>query len=289
MKLIDFQRTASQPLKRDQALQQDISACIEDLTLDNVDKNSWIYHLPTDKKEELLAFIKSAKSAILKNRNIQQNEEYSRKATFHRLPQLAIELRRHIWGEMIKPSQNPRVHALKFNNRTKTFISNQPVSPLLAICRESRDYYLLNTANGFCFGTGVNYDIDTFHLLEIPDHRREDPEVPNLFQALEFKLIQKLAVTKELFLGVTGAKWLNILGFMQRCHVTVIFDDDRSSGVCWADLDVSFRKLSADEENQLADRSSVRENWLLVRYVLEGKCSLEFACVDKESSIQHWY
>ncbi|CAG8954427.1 hypothetical protein HYFRA_00006054 [Hymenoscyphus fraxineus] len=289
MKLIHFQRTASQPLKRDQALQQGISACIEDLTLDNADKNSWIHHLPTDKKEELLAFIKSAKSAILKNRNTQQNEEYSRKATFHCFPKLAIELRKQIWGEIIKPSQKPRVHALKFNPRTKTFISNQPVSPLLSICQESRDYYLLNTKNGFYFGTGVNYDIDTFHLLEIPDHQREDPEAPDPFQALDFRLIQKLAVTKELFLSVNGAKWLNFLGFMQRCHLTVVFDDERSSGVCWADLDVSFRKLSADEENHRADRSSVRKNWLLVRYVLEGKCSLEFAHVDKESSIQHWY
>ena len=67
--------------------------------------------------------------------------------TFHYFNKLPIELRVKIWAYAFTSHLEPRIHCIKefsYSSRS-AFLSNQPISPLLQVCAESRTLYISET------------------------------------------------------------------------------------------------------------------------------------------------
>ena len=82
---------------------------------------------------------------------------------------LPTEIRLMIWRQAVISETLPRVHSIiRAKRDASIFISNQPVSPLLHICHESRALYLSSTKTTYIYGTYMNLDLDTLYLVDCP-------------------------------------------------------------------------------------------------------------------------
>lgn len=124
-------------------------------------------------------------------------------STFHPFSNLPTELRLKIYSFISGGYKRPRIH--RINNSPNTpleFMSNQSMSPLLHICRESREEYIKQSESVFAFQTYVNYSRDISYFM--------DTNGPGDFQRLatffnhgEAKLIKKVGLRQALFQHVS--------------------------------------------------------------------------------------
>lgn len=172
---------------------------------------------------------------------------------FSKLPS---ELRRQVWLEVLTPYLKPRVHAIKLTGKNK-FKSNQPLSPLLRICQETRNFYFEKTSTEPGFGTYVNFDIDTLYFLYDPNINANFTS--SLKETPGHEKIQKLALAKENILvmregssfpgDVAKMDWDKILRPITNLkEVTVIFLDTRSPERAWSDYGISLSVVRRSEK-----------------------------------------
>lgn len=283
---------------------EEIREYLEELARDeNHDKNSWLSLLPTEKKKKLLALIEPAYPiAVEEDPVVQESEEYERLATFHLFRRLPLELKHQIWGEILGPLK-PRVHTIKLHRRAKTFRSNQPFSPFLKICQESRSFYFQKTKTRLGFSNYVNFDIDTIHILDtenMPHHISRLVGTPGISQIQRFSMTSRLfddtPMWKSAPRGSRAARGNNLqyvfLHMLAIKETTIVFDDKRDEEVCWKDHNVSFRTMSVNEKKRLPERSFHRYRVACLERALEAevgdklKFSHRFAYVNKKSSLQ---
>ncbi len=87
---------------------------------------------------------------LQKARDEAQTRHYFRDAGFRGFTSLPAELRIKIWTYAMESDLQPRVHCVKEKNGN--YLSNQSISPLLAVCSESRTFYIAETKSVFAFG-----------------------------------------------------------------------------------------------------------------------------------------
>lgn len=183
----------------------------------------------------------------------------SRAITFCDLP---AELRLKIWEIASSYLNVPRVHCIKELPGKNGFISNQPVSALLHVCRESRLCYFETTSTKFPFKTSyikhiefafktyINFEIDIIYIAGIHNERKAFSRWLICFDTWH---IRNLAMTKELYckLPVHGRIYEAHMKLYTRdddVRIIVVFQDNRELGEIWSDLDMTFRDLTAKQK-----------------------------------------
>ncbi|KAG4444183.1 hypothetical protein IFR05_000280 [Cadophora sp. M221] len=143
-----------------------------------VNLDSWL----TDEKERLYWQFQHLKESREVNAaaRIATNEDIiaeEQPAKFHPFTRLPAEVRLKIYELSEGGFKRQRIH--RINGRPDTpleFMSNQPLSPLLHVCAESRREYFKQSKSTFAFETYVNYSRDIFYFI--------DTNAPGDFQRL---------------------------------------------------------------------------------------------------------
>lgn len=201
-----------------------------------------------------------------------QQQEKHRKSSFWGFTLLPVELRNQIWDHAMASHIRPRVHIIVEIN--SNFISNQPISPLLHACAESRN--LVSPHFMIAYQTYVNFDIDTIYL---PTLRPHEPFL-RFLECDSTKYLQTLAISKDLCCNIPlpGHFSTNHLK-MQACmpvwrETLVIFDGDQLSLDTLLHPSVVFRELSARDQRRSAAVAYAR---VVVRLLMKvTKLGMEF-------------
>jgi len=177
--------------------------------------------------------------------------------SFLRLP---IELRLKIWELALPPQNQPRIHCV--NERKSSFISNQPISPLLHVCNESRTFYLSYTQATFAFETYFSPQID---IIYIPDLANREEAFLDFLECESASKVGRFALRNEFFCNLPGEGHMSEKDYhmrrsMPNCsQFVLVFDDERSTNICWRDLDMRFEPMSARQRRKKAERGYARQ------------------------------
>ncbi|KAI0997273.1 hypothetical protein K3495_g10913 [Podosphaera aphanis] len=117
-------------------------------------------------------------------------------SSFRGFSNLPYELRITIFEFVLVSDLAPKIHCVdertsKGDKKEATFISNQPISPLLQVCHETRTIYLSKTKAQFAFETYIRFSVDTIY---IPDFASREEQFPRFLNHPSSKKIQKLAM-----------------------------------------------------------------------------------------------
>lgn len=177
-------------------------------------------------------------------------------SSFSKFSSLPCELRLKIFEFSFASDLEPKVHCVnecmsKSTSRRSSFMSNQPISPLLHVCRESRAHYFFKTRAQFAFETFIRFSVDTIY---IPDFFSREIQFPRFLKCESVRRIQKLAMRKDFFCDIPGSehfceKHVDMLYALPRWReMIIVFNDYGSCKEVWENRDLSFRDLSAKEK-----------------------------------------
>lgn len=177
-------------------------------------------------------------------------------SSFSSFRHLPIEIRICIYELCFTPDLMPKIHCVdeRISDRAQKgsrFVSNQPMSPFLHVCRESRAYYLFMSKASFAFGTYVNFSLDTIY---IPDLAFREQQFPRFLVCPSAKKIERLALRKDFYCNLPGREimWDNYLDMLcalpQWRELVFVFNDEWTRTEVWEERSLSFRDLSAREK-----------------------------------------
>lgn len=177
-------------------------------------------------------------------------------SNFPRFGDLPGELRLNIYELCFIPELGPKIHCIdertsKVAKRGAKFISNQPISPFLHVCEESRAHYLFVSKACFAFETFINFSIDTIY---IPDFASREEQFPRFLECESAEKIVKLAMRKDFYCNLPGREimWHRYVDMVyalpQWKELTCVFNDNSSRAEVWQKRDLSFRDLSARQK-----------------------------------------
>lgn len=175
---------------------------------------------------------------------------------FSSFSHLPIEIRICIYKVCFIPDLMPKIHCVdeRISDRAQNetiFVSNQPMSPFLHVCRESRAYYLFISKASFAFGTYVDFSLDTIY---IPDLAFREQQFPRFLVCASAKKIERLAMRKDFYCNLPGREimWDNYLDMLcalpQWSELIFVFNDEWTRTEVWEERSLSFRDLSAREK-----------------------------------------
>ena len=263
MKIINTSVPVRRPFDREHFVDLELLRLAKDLDIGGYPCD---HDAPLKQKEELLeVFDMVAIDKQMRETTIQMviqsatTQEPNRPTDFKSFARLPTELRVRIWEIFMEHHLLPRIHCIE--ERNSRFISNQPLSPLLHVCHESRVCFLNGTQSTFAFGSYVNFSRDTMYI-----HDADSPEgfLQRFLPCPDARLIQKLALVKDDFcdLPLEGAVMhynQKLRGWLPNWREWIIvFEHERSSDACWLDTEMVFKALSAREQRKRAERSFAR-------------------------------
>ena len=186
-------------------------------------------------------------------------------SAFHPFSNLPTELRLKIYSFISGGYKRPRVH--RINNRPDTaleFLSNQAISPLLHICRESREEYLKQSQSVFAFQTYVNYSRDIFYFMDTNSHG-DFQRLATFFNHGEAKLIKKVVLRQPLFQHVNPL----IPERMNRIEeVMIVFEEWNRWENSWDGREVKFIKSEDPKKKKVVQEGD--ENRTDVKSLIRG-------------------
>jgi len=200
-------------------------------------------------------------------------------ASFLRLP---IELRLKIWELALAPQDQPRIHCV--NERKSSFISNQPISPLLHVCNESRAFYLTYTQATFAFETYLRPKKD---IIYIPDLANREEAFLDFLEGESASKVGRFALRNEFFCNLPGEGHMSVRDYHMRrsmpdcSEFILVFDDERSANICWRDLDMRFEAMSARQKRKRAERGYARQHAKVLNGWSENPVVYEFVLVQE--------
>jgi hypothetical protein len=261
MKIINTSILVRRPFDREHFVDLELRRLQEELDVGNIFRAN---EETLQYKEELLKVLDRAATDAQKQGMETQPATETAPARgptdFQIFTRLPAELRVRIWEIVMEPHLLfSRIHCVQ--ERSSRFISNQPLSPLLHVCRESRNFYIESTQTTFAFGSYINFSRD---IIYIPDSNTPQGFLQRFLPSYDARLIQKLAVVKEAFIdlpleGSPHTYHLKLREWLPNWREWIIvFGDDRSSDDYWPDTEMVFRTLSAREQRKRAERSYAR-------------------------------
>ncbi|KAH9219546.1 hypothetical protein DL95DRAFT_457218 [Leptodontidium sp. 2 PMI_412] len=225
-----------------------------------VNSDSWL----KDEKERLhwqfrhlreFREVKAAAARMITNEDVITEEH---PAEFHLFAKLPTEVRLKIYELSDGGYKRQRIH--RINGRPDTpleFMSNQPLSPLLHACAESRHEYLKQTESIFAFETYVNYSRDIFYFI--------DTNAPGDFQRLATffnyeaaKPILKVALRHALYQHVNFLIPESMNGLEE---LMIVWEDWNGWEGKWKSRDVVIQK--AEEEKKVAQHGDPNRSSIL--------------------------
>jgi len=276
MKIINLSTLTRKPWDRNQFLDLEIERLQEEIGV----RERIGIHLPVKLKEQFLTVLENFINVHAKLKNIQEKTQLQQRlqarefTSFNSLP---AELRLKIWEFTFASHTQPRVHYVRIANlsgdRDVTFISNQPVSPILHTNHESRSHYFLKTLSTFAFETYINFDTD---IVYIPDFEERRLSFREFLDFKDSQKIQKLALRKNFFCDIPlpghfSSKHLEMTDSLWDWNqMLVIFEDKRPAIEVWKDTSMVFREFSAREKRATAERSYARQQCKVLNGMLEG-------------------
>lgn len=161
MKIINTDSLTAERVKRDreQTLDQSLIRIYAELGLSAPVPLSWPVLLKGLQLELLEAF--QSIQQLYKAKTESKLDQVDNR-TFTSFPRLPLELRLRIWQLLSLDHVRPRIHVI--DAELIQIVSNQPISPLLHVCSESREEYISLTKTQFAFETYINFDIDAVYL-----------------------------------------------------------------------------------------------------------------------------
>ena len=290
MKIINPSRPPRQPLGVDQILDQEIERLQNEIGV----KERIVIPLPLHLKRQYLSVLENLVEARAERKNIQEEAQLQlslRARDFPRFNELPKELRIKIWGYASASHTKPRIHCLKIvdsrSSRGASFISNQPVSPILHANHESRSCYHFETHPTFAFETYINFDTD---IVYIPGFGNGHSVFRKFLYLKDVAKIQKLAMRKTSFSIPRERPYFSNQLEMRKYfpdwrQVILIFDDQRPEEEIWKDTSVTFRELSAKEKRKPAERSHIRGHCRVMNNMMaqmkEETVDYRFGCLER--------
>ncbi|CZS90217.1 uncharacterized protein RCO7_08629 [Rhynchosporium graminicola] len=179
---------------------------------------------------------------------------------FHTFMQLPPEIRYQIW-ELAFGLKQQRTVVHCVDERGGKFVSNQPISPALYVCHESRNLFLSRQNLTFAFGTYVDFNLDTIYLI---DYEEKADKFRRFLESPSAHHIQKLAMRKSLvceipMLGHMSESQWEMKGLLKSwVELAVVFHDERDLETVWKDVGQRFIDLSARAKRRYAEISYAR-------------------------------
>jgi hypothetical protein len=281
MKIINTSVPVCRPFDREHFVDMELLRLIKDLEIDNFPFN---YNAPLEQKENVLRFFDQIAT------DKQRGETGTEMATayehepcqlndFKSFALLPAELRIKIWEMAEENALHPRIHCIE--ERNSRFISNQPLSPLLHACHESRTCFLNSTETTFAFGSYVNFSRD---IIYIYDANKPEGFLQRFLPSSHARQIEKLALTNDDFVDLPLAGFP--VTFSQKLREwlpnwrewIIVFEEYRTPLDFWRETELAFKVLSAKQQRKRAERSFARG---IVAKMYEGEWEepLEFRYV----------
>ncbi|KAI9052167.1 hypothetical protein LZ554_003529 [Drepanopeziza brunnea f. sp. 'monogermtubi'] len=211
-------------------------------------------HLSFEMKTNHLAHLHQLHEQLLHEQQIKSDYMQHLNSQFCKFQKLPIEIRFLIWELAFLSDLRPRVHrVVEFRG---SVVSNQPISPILHTCRESRALYLSRTDATYDFCTFVNFNIDTIYLT---DYMIQEEKFRRFLECDSASRVQKLALREELSCDIPNIGPFDMARRSMMCYMPAwvqlitIFYDDRSHQAGFdldANLDATIKDLSAREKRK---------------------------------------
>jgi hypothetical protein len=263
MKIINTSVAVRRPFDREHFVDLELLRLAKDLDIGSYPCD---HDAPLKQKEELLEVLdifaidkQMQETTIRMVIQTPTTQKPNRPTDFKRFARLPPELRVRIWEMVMEHHLLPRIHCIE--ERNSRFLSNQPLSPLLHACHESRVCFLNSTQTTFAFGSYLNFSRD---IIYIYDGNNPEGFLQRFLPSFDARLVQKLAIVKEEFahLPLEGSpstyhrklrEWLP-----NWREWIIVFEDYRSSEDCWVETEMVFKALSARYQRKRAEIGDAR-------------------------------
>lgn len=173
--------------------------------------------------------------------------------SFHCFSTLPMELRLRVWEMAILPQIRSKVRCIKAANPLpreilRGFRSNQPISPIVQTCQESRKFYISRTKSQFAFGTYISFQEDLVYLC---DNKLCAPEMfVRLISCAEYTHeIKNLAMPESMLLALAQPT-ISLNHQKLRCYfplcetLIMVFYEERPTEIIWQDRNLCFKEFS---------------------------------------------
>ncbi|KAE8449658.1 hypothetical protein EG329_007988 [Mollisiaceae sp. DMI_Dod_QoI] len=220
--------------------------------------------------------------------------------TFTCFSDLPIELRFKIWDYTFEDHRRERVHCIDISkphrkyydqtsesssiapgpDRNPTFISNQPIHPILHTCHESRQRYISRTSSELAFGTYINFNFDIVYIPYLP-HTDTTFHLLRAFQACA--KIQRLAMSHRLYCHLPNdeekhmsTQHIEMQEDMPEWRETlIVFEDEERFDEFWTDKIRGFVELSARQKRLNCARGYARQYTKTLNSMIETMADME--------------